>query len=99
VVKVDGLNEDTRVALFRAAHDIKGEAATFGYPWSAQAAASLCRLLDNTPHTSSVPLALIDQHVDAIRAIVRENARPDVAERASVLTAHLRQAADEFIER
>src|SRR3954447_19216055 len=27
----DGFNEDTREELFRAAHDIKGDAATFGF--------------------------------------------------------------------
>ena len=31
-VKRQGFTEKTHDALFRAAHDIKGEAATFGYP-------------------------------------------------------------------
>ena len=36
-------------ALFLAAHDIKGEAATFGYPLVAPVADSLCRLIEHTP--------------------------------------------------
>ena len=33
----------------------------------------LCRLLNYTPDPRLVPLAVIDGHVDAIRAVVREN--------------------------
>ncbi len=36
-VKAAGFTKATREALFHAAHDIKGEAATFGYPWIAGA--------------------------------------------------------------
>src|ERR1043166_4871809 len=35
--------------LFRAAHDIKGEAETFGFPHAGQVADSLCRLLEHAP--------------------------------------------------
>jgi HPt (histidine-containing phosphotransfer) domain-containing protein len=96
-VKAKGFNERTREALFHAAHDIKGEAATFGYPWAAQPAESLCRLIEHTPDMTRIPLALVDQHVDAIRAIVRESARPDVAEMAAALISRLRQVTDDFL--
>jgi hypothetical protein len=96
-VKEKGFNKKTREALFHAAHDIKGEAATFGYPWVAQSADSLCRLVEYTPDMNRIPHALVDQHVDAIRAIVRENARADIAQIASALTAKLRQVTDEFL--
>ncbi len=43
-----GLNAKPR-PLFHAAHDIKGEAATFGFPEAAGVAESLCRLLEHTP--------------------------------------------------
>ena len=65
--------------LFHAAHDIKGEAATFGFPWVASLAESLSRLIEHTPDMKRIPLTLVDQHVDAIRAIIRESARPDIA--------------------
>ena len=48
-VKQLGFTEKTHDELFRAAHDIKGEAATFGFPGVAGAAESLCRLLEHTP--------------------------------------------------
>src|ERR1700693_2049414 len=58
--KNQGFNEKTHDALFRAAHDIKGEAATFGYPELAGAAESLCRLLEHTPEMTNIPRKLVD---------------------------------------
>jgi HPt (histidine-containing phosphotransfer) domain-containing protein len=95
----DGRSAANKEALFRAAHDIKGEAATFGYPAVASAANSLCRLIEHTPAESSIPLKLIDQHVDAVRAIYREYARSDAKELASTLTKRLRDVTDEFLVR
>lgn len=83
--------------LFHAAHDIRGGAATFGYPLAAPAAESLCRVLEHSPDRARIPLALIDQHVDAVRAIVREYARPDIATSAGALTRRLRQVSDEYL--
>src|SRR5215468_6305790 len=96
-VKAQGFAEETRGALFRAAHDIKGEAATFGFPLVAPPADSLCRLIEHTPDMTQIPLGLVDQHVDAIRAIVRENSRTDIEEVARSLTRRLREVTDEFL--
>ena len=86
-------------ALFHAAHDIKGQAATFGFPAVASAANSLCRLLEHTPNFFHIPPNLIDQHVDAVRAIYREYARSDAKELAARLTQRLRDVADDFLVR
>jgi HPt (histidine-containing phosphotransfer) domain-containing protein len=96
-IKANGFTKATREALFHAAHDIKGEAATFGYPAVAPPAESLCRLIEHTPDLSKIPITLIDQHVDAMRAIVREHSRPGVEELADVLTRRLREVTDEFL--
>jgi HPt (histidine-containing phosphotransfer) domain-containing protein len=96
-VKAEGFAEETRDALFRAAHDIKGEAATFGFPLAAPPADSLCRLIEHTPDMARIPIELVDQHVDAIRAIVREGAGPDIADVAHALTRRLREVTDEFL--
>jgi len=92
-----GFTEKTHAELFRAAHDIKGEAATFGYPAVFGAADSLCRLLEHTPSMSRIPLTLVEQHVDAVRAIAREHARDDLASVAGTLTRRLREVTDEFL--
>jgi HPt (histidine-containing phosphotransfer) domain-containing protein len=98
-VKSVGFTEKTHEPLFRAAHDIKGEATTFGYPEAAGVAESLCRLLEHTPQISRIPVTLVDQHVDAIRAIAREHARPDVGNVATALIRRLREVTDDFLRR
>jgi chemotaxis protein histidine kinase CheA len=96
-VRQNGLSKQTRQELFLAAHDIKGDSGTLGYPEVGPAADSLCRLLDHTPDLTKIPLAIVDQHVDAVRAIVREHDRPDVAAIAAALTGKLRAVTDEFL--
>ena len=92
-----GFNKLTKDALFHAAHDIKGEAATFGFPAVADAADSLCRLIELTPDIKRIPTMLVDQHVDAVRAIYREYARSDARELAKRLTQRLREVTDDFL--
>jgi chemotaxis protein histidine kinase CheA len=96
-IKASGLTQGSRDVLFRAAHDIKGEAATFGYPVVAPVANSLCRLIEHTPSLTLLPLRLIDQHVDAVRAIVHRNTRGDVGKYAAELAEKLRHVTDEFL--
>jgi hypothetical protein len=96
-VKQLGLYTETRQELFLAAHDLKGDAMTLGYPEVSPAADSLCRLLEHTPDLNKIPLAIIDQHVDAIRAIVREHSRADIAAIGNALTGKLRTVTDEFL--
>jgi len=94
-----GFTSANKDALFHAAHDIKGEAATFGFPALASAADSLCRLIDLSPDPSRIPIKLVDQHVDAVRAIFREYARSDAKDLAALLTHRLREVADDFLVR
>jgi len=96
-VKAKGFGKATHQALFHAAHDIKGDAATFGFPAVVAPADSLCRLLEHTPDMARIPLALVDQHVDAVRAIIRESGRPDSASVADSLTRRLREVTEEFL--
>jgi HPt (histidine-containing phosphotransfer) domain-containing protein len=94
-----GFTKEAADALFHSAHDIKGQAATFGYPAVAVAAESLCRLIEHTPDLARIPMSLVSQHVDAIRAIARENARAGAADIAAALTGQLRKMTDEFLTR
>ena len=92
-----GFTDANKETLFRAAHDIKGEAATFGYPAVASAAESLCRLIEHAPDPDRIPAALIDQHVDAVRAIHREYGRSDAQKLATALAKRLREVTDDFL--
>jgi chemotaxis protein histidine kinase CheA len=92
-----GLSPATQDELFRAAHDIKGDAATFGYPMAAAAADSLCRIIEHAPDFTKVPNELIAHHVNAIQAIVREHKKLGVAGVADELSKKLRGVADEYL--
>ena len=95
--KHSGLTDKNREELFRAAHDIKGQAATFGFPLIAPVAESLCRLIEHTPEPARIPLTLIDQHVDGIRAIAHKNTQGDAETTALRLAHRLRQVTNEFL--
>jgi chemotaxis protein histidine kinase CheA len=98
-IKASGVTPGNRDVLFRAGHDIKGQAATFGFPQVAPVADSLCRLIEHTPDIARLPLRLIDQHVDAIRAITHRNTRGDGNKYAAQLAEKLRHVTDEFLIR
>ena len=93
----DGFTNSTCAELFRAAHDIKGDAATFGYPSASAAAESLCRIIEHAPDLAAVPSSLIAHHINAIQAIVHENTRLDTVTMAKQLSQRLRGIADEYL--
>jgi chemotaxis protein histidine kinase CheA len=93
----NGFDAGSRDELFRAAHDIKGDAATFGFPTAGVAAESLCRIIEHAPHLDRVPPDLIAHHIQAIQAIVREHARIDAVGVADELSRNLRGIADEYL--
>jgi chemotaxis protein histidine kinase CheA len=74
---------ETRDDLFRAAHDIKGQAATFEFPLVARIASSLCKLIDATQAPDALPLVLVDAHVTTIRIIFRDKIK-DASNRMAV---------------
>src|ERR1700694_3567733 len=92
-----GFTTETREELFRAAHDIKGDAATFGYPSAGAAADSLCRIIEHAPDLDEVPSDLIAHHINAIQAIVRERTKLDTVSMASELSRQLRGIADVYL--
>jgi len=63
----------------------------------ALAADSLCRLIEHTPDVTHISVKLVDQHVDAVRAIHREYSRSDAKDLAATLTKRLRAVTDEFL--
>jgi chemotaxis protein histidine kinase CheA len=61
-----------RAGLLRAAHDMKGQAATFNYPLIARVAGSLSHLIHDLPENTELSLGLVDAHVNAIHVIYRD---------------------------
>ena len=86
-----------RDALLRAAHDIKGQAATFSYPLIARVAASLSRLIGELPQGAPIPLHLVDAHVDAIMVIHKNKLQHASDKTAEALCAELDARVDEAL--
>ncbi|WP_146144742.1 Hpt domain-containing protein [Phreatobacter cathodiphilus] len=96
-VAAEGITAGTRANIYIASHDIKGEAATFGYPLAARVAESLCHLLDGIADDDKVPADLVIQHADAIRAIVRESAKGTDHPLALTLSDRLGEATTQML--
>lgn len=93
----DGFDQEACDELFRAAHDIKGDASTFGYPSAGAAADSLCRIIEHAPDLDSVPPELFTHHINAINAIVHDHTKLDSVTMARELSRKLRNVADEYL--
>ena len=93
----DGFAKTARDELFRAAHDIKGDAATFGFPPAAAVAESLCRIIEHAPDLSRVPSDLIVHHINAVQAIVHQHTKLDRISMSNELSHRLRGVADEYL--
>jgi chemotaxis protein histidine kinase CheA len=96
-IRKEGFTPKTSDELFRAAHDIKGDAATFGYFYAGAVADSLCRVIEHAPDLNKVPAQLIEHHVNAIQAIVRDHTKFEATKVATELNRRLRRVADEYL--
>lgn len=76
-IRSQGYTPETAEALYFRAHDLKGLGTTYEYPLVTRIAASLCRMLDDADKRMQAPLAVIDAHVDAIKAVVRDKIQTD----------------------
>ncbi len=92
------MTSETSEALYMRAHDLKGLGATYEFPLVTRIAASLCRLIDEPSTRASAPMSLVDAHINAIKAVVRDDIKSDdhpmgraiAIELESKTTAHLR---------
>lgn len=92
-------NAETLATLYRSAHDLKGQAATFDFPLVARVASSLCKLADDDCNPATVPMNLVDAHVNAIRVILRDKIKDASDTMASVLAGELERQVAVFLEK
>lgn len=83
--------------LFRAAHDLKGQAATLGYPLVGEVCASLSRLIEAAPASGTRFSALVNAHVAAAAAMVREHASGPGNVTARSLVDSMQLAASKYV--
>jgi hypothetical protein len=76
-VRVSGFNAETAAVLNIRVHELKSLGATYGFPLITQIADSLCRLIEDEDTRLDAPMMLIDAHIDAISAAVRDGVRSD----------------------
>lgn len=88
--------QEARDALFRCSHDLKGQGSTFGFPFVARVAASLCRLLEGAK-VNAIPAGLLDAHVDAIRVCMRDQIKGDSDVVATALAKELENRVNELV--
>ena len=76
-LRANGISQPAINMLSHRAHDLKGQGATLNFPFVTKVAEQLCRICEHLPSSEDLPLALVEAHVDAIRAIVRDGLRGD----------------------
>jgi hypothetical protein len=76
-IRASGYSAETAEALYFRAHDLKGLGTTYQYPLVTRLAGSLCKLLDDPAKRTAAPVVLLDAHIDAIKAVVRDEIQTD----------------------
>ena len=96
-IQANGYTTATAEALYMRAHDLKGLGGTYGFPLITRVAASLCKLTDDEAVRMKAPLFLIDAHIDAIKAIVRDQIRDEDHPVGCALSAELERKVGEHL--
>jgi hypothetical protein len=76
-IREKGYTTETAEALYFRAHDLKGLGTTYQYPLVTRLAGSLCKMMDDPVKRLAAPPLLLDAHIDAIRAVVRDEIKTD----------------------
>jgi chemotaxis protein histidine kinase CheA len=88
-VKAEGATPENMENLYLRAHDLKGLGTTYGYQLITRIAGSLCRMIDEKEKRANTSLELVDAHIDAIKAAVRDDIKSDDHPVGSVLVEEL----------
>ena len=96
-LRIEGITKAAVDGLFTVAHDIKGQGVTLGYPMASVLAAQLCDLIVRIPDIKKLHPVLIDQHVDSIKAIVREGVKDAEDRRANAISQRLYMVTKDYL--
>lgn len=96
--KSAGFSAEARGALYRAAHDLRGEASTLGFPSVGQIAGTFCDILD-AKKDKPVPDDFLEKYITAIRAIARETKADEENSVAAALAEELSRTGAEMIDK
>jgi len=96
LVKTEGTTPEHMESLYLRAHDLKGLGTTYEFPLITRIAASLCRLIDDKDKRGQAPMLLIDGHIDAIKAAVRDGIKTEDHPVGKVLVEELERRVTEM---
>ena len=99
LIKAEGLNLVNSEQLFYRAHDLKGLGTTYGYPLITRIAGSLCKMLDDEDKRMAAPRLLVDAHLDAIRAVVRDQIKEEGHPMGKILAETLEARVKEHLDK
>jgi len=95
-VRAEGVTAENMESLYLRAHDLKGLGATYGFPLITRIAGLLCRLIDDKSKRHMAPMALIDAHIDAIKAAARDDIKNEDHPVGKILVQELEGRVKEF---
>lgn len=105
-VDAEGITGEAGQDFFRVAHDLKGQATTFGYPLVTDTCASLCIMFDQLGNLKDLPedvsvkfKQLADHHVDTVRALVAQKVKDTQHPAGRRLATELNSITQQFISR
>jgi hypothetical protein len=97
-ITAQGMNAQTADNLYLHAHDLKGLGGTYEFPLVTRLAGSLCKMMDDESLRATVPMFLVDAHISAIKAAVRDNIRDDNHPVGKVLSNELENRVKEYLD-
>ena len=96
-VRAEGWTTETAEHLYLRAHDLKGLGSTYEFPLITRIAGSLCKMIDKPESRLSAPLPILDAHIDAIRACVRDNIKDESSPVGRALAEELERNVKAFL--
>jgi uncharacterized protein with NAD-binding domain and iron-sulfur cluster len=96
-IKAEGWNAETAESLYLRAHDLKGLGSTYEFPLITRIAGSLCKMIDDAETRLKAPMLIIDGHIDAIRACVRDSIKDDQNPIGKMLAEELEGQVKKFL--
>jgi len=76
-VRANGPTHENMETLYLRVHDLKGLGATYGFPLITRVSGLLCRLIEDKTKRLVAPIALVDAHIDAIKAAARDDIKTE----------------------
>ncbi len=98
-VRSQGLSKETRTELHRAAHDLKGQGETYGYPLITSVCSTLCKLFESAREPDLIPVEIIDHHVDAVRNMMKMKIKTNDHPQSVAVSNKLYDVVIEFANR